>query len=105
LLNIARIDTIPRLGDAVSHTTFPKLVDEVDLNALEKAHLVNAIKSCIESIVARGKFPNSKAGSSSPIPALSPLILTANPSPPFHDSGYMRRVIERNFPQSETERK
>ena len=30
LLNFSRIDTVARLGDAVSHTTFPKLVDEVD---------------------------------------------------------------------------
>ena len=37
----------------------------------------------------------------SPIPALSPFILTSNPPPPFHDSGFMRRIIERNFPQSE----
>ena len=41
LLNISRIDTIARLGDILSHTTFPKLVDEVDLNGLEKVWLVN----------------------------------------------------------------
>ena len=56
LLNISRIDTIARLGDVVSHTTFPKLVDEVDLNGQDKTWLVNALKSCIESRIARSKF-------------------------------------------------
>ena len=35
LLNISRIDTIARL-DILSHTTFPKLVDEADLNGRER---------------------------------------------------------------------
>ena len=102
LLNISRIDTIARLGDILSHSTFPKLVDEVDLNGLDKVWLVNSIKSAIEGKVARSKFMSNRATSSTPIPALSPLILTSNPPPPFNDSGYMRRVIERNFPKSET---
>ena len=102
LLNISRIDTIARLGDTVSHSTFPKLVDEVDLNGERIAWLVNAIKSAIEGRIVRSKFPTNRATSSVDIPALSPLILTSNPPPPFHDSAYMRRVIERNFPQSET---
>lgn len=42
LLKMSRIDTIARLGDQISHTTFPKLVDEADLNGLEKVWLVNA---------------------------------------------------------------
>ena len=98
LLNISRIDTIARLGDTVSHSTFPKLVDEVDLNGERIAWLVNAIKSAIEGRIVRSKFPTNRATSSVDIPALSPLILTSNPPPPFHDSAYMRRVIERNFP-------
>ena len=102
LLNISRIDTIARLGDTVSHTTFPKLVDEVDLNGERISWLVNAIKSAIEDRIVRSKFPTNRATSSVDIPALSPLILTSNPPPPFYDSAYMRRIIERNFPQSET---
>ncbi len=102
LLNISRIDTIARLGDVVSHTTFPKLVDEVDLNDPRNGWLINALKSAIESRVVRSKFPNNKATSTVDIPALTPAILTSNAPPPFNDSAYMRRVIERNFPQSET---
>jgi hypothetical protein len=102
LLNINRIDTIARLGDILSHTTFPKLVDEVDLNSKEREWLVNALKSAIEGKVARSKFRNNRSSTSTPIPALSPLILTSNPPPPFHDSGYMRKVIDRNFARCES---
>ena len=85
----------------MSHTTFPKLVDEADLNGPEKAWLVNALKSCIESKTARSKFMSNRATASTAIPALSPFILTSNPPPPFYDSGFMRRVIDSNFPKSE----
>jgi hypothetical protein len=104
LLNMSRIDTIARLGDVVSHTTFPKLVDEVDLNGIDKAWLINAIKTAIESRIVRSKFMTNRSSISNAIPALSPLILTSNPPPPFYDSGYMRRVIDRNFPKSESYR-
>ena len=101
-MSLGSIDTIARLGDAVSHTTFPKLVDEADLNGPEKAWLVNHLKSAIESKVVRSKFLSNRSSGASAIPALSPLAFTSNPPPPFHDSGYMRRVIDRNFPISES---
>jgi hypothetical protein len=102
LLSISRIDTIARLGDILSHTTFPKLVDEADLNGREREWLVNAIKSAIEGKTARSKFKTNRSSTSTPIPALSPLILTSNPPPPSHDSGYMRKVIDRNFARCES---
>lgn len=102
ILNISRIDTIARLGDVVSHTTFPKLVDEADLNGIDKVWLINCLKSAIEGKVARSKFMSNRSSKSSPIPALSPLVFTSNSPPPLHDSGYMRRVIDRNFPRSES---
>lgn len=102
ILNISRIDTIARLGDVVSHTTFPKLVDEADLNGPDKVWLINALKIAIESKVVRSKFMTNRSSTSSPIPALSPLVFTSNAPPPFHDSGYRRRVIDRNFPRSES---
>ena len=71
------------------------------MNGPEKAWLVNALKSCIESRIARSKFLRNNAATSTGIPALSPLILTSNAPPPFYDSGFMRRVIDRNFPKSE----
>jgi hypothetical protein len=104
LLNLSRIDSPARLGDAVSHTTFPKLVDEVDLNSLDKGWLVEAMKSAIESRVVRSKFMSNRSSIASAIPALSSLVLTSNPPPPFVNTGYMRRVIDRNFPRSESHR-
>ena len=102
ILNIGRIDTIARLGDAISHTTFPKLVDEADLNGPDKVWLINALKSAIESKVVRSKYMTNRSIGASAIPALSPLAFTSNPPPPFYDSGYMRRVVDRNFPISES---
>ena len=61
ILNISRIDTIARLGDVVSHTTFPKLVDEADLNGPDKVWLINALKSAIEGKVARSKFMTNRS--------------------------------------------
>ena len=101
-MQFSRIDTPARLGDAVSHSTFPILIDEMDLSDPRNAWLVNLLKSIIESRLARTKFPHSKASNPIDIPALSCLILTSNSPPPFHESAYMRRVIARNFPQSET---
>ena|SRR2546423_11597465 len=43
-----------------------------------------------------------------PIPAILPIHIPlrdhilSNPSPPFHDSAYMRRVIDRAFQRSES---
>jgi len=101
-LQFARVDTPARLGEAVSRSTFPILIDEADLSDIKNGWLVNMLKSIIESAIARTKFPNGKASSPVDIPALSCLILTSNPPPPLHDSAYMRRVIARNHPQSES---
>jgi hypothetical protein len=101
-MQFSRIDTPARLGDAVSHSTFPILIDEMDLCDPRNAWLINLLKSIIESRLARTKFPHSKASNPIDIPSLSCLILTSNSPPPLHESAYMRRVITRNFPQSET---
>ena len=101
--NISNIDTIARLGEEIGKTTFPKLVDEVDLNDEKYRTLINQIKSAISSKILRSKFrPNGS--SATDIPALSPLILTSNPSPPIWDSAYMKRIIDRYFDKSETKK-
>ena len=101
-MQFSRIDTPARLGEAVSKSTFPILVDEVNLNDERNGWLINALKQVIESRIARSKFASSKASSPIDIPSLSCLILTSNSPPPFHDSALMRRILSRNFPQSET---
>jgi hypothetical protein len=74
----------------------------VNLSDEKNSWLINALKITIESRISRTKFATSKASSPTDIPSLSCLILTSNSAPPFHDSAYMRRVIARNHPQSET---
>jgi hypothetical protein len=101
--NISNIDTIARLGEEIGKTTFPKLVDEVDLNDDKYRTLINQIKSAISSKILRSKFrPNGS--SAVDIPALSPLILTSNPPPPLWDSAYMKRIVDRYFDKSETKK-
>ena len=52
---------LPDWGRAVSRSTFPILIDEVNLSDEKNAWLVNALKSIIESRIARSKFTSSKA--------------------------------------------
>jgi hypothetical protein len=101
--NISNIDTIARLGEEIDKTTFPKLVDEVDLNDDKYRTIINQIKSAITSKILRSKF-RPHGSSASDIPALSPLILTSNPPPPLWDSAYMKRIIDRYFDKSETKK-
>ena len=100
----------PRFGSKVKNTTFPLLVDEVDLNnpisasrdTKEKLSVINAIKTAVDNKIAREKFENSKDSDTIPIPALSPLILTSNFQPPTYNTAFMRRMIDRHFPESES---
>jgi hypothetical protein len=77
-MQFGRIDSQARLGDAVSRSTFPILVDEVNLNEEKTGWLVNSIKSIVESKIARTKFSHSKASSPNDIPSLSCLIFTSH---------------------------
>src|SRR5437867_7140070 len=102
LLVFSRFDTEARIGEALRHTTFPILVDEMNLSDPKMRWLVDILKSIVESLITRSKFPNSKAGGTIDIPALCLPILVGNPPPPSHDSAYMKRTIVRYFSQSET---
>lgn len=96
------IDSIARLGDLISTTTFPKMVNEVDLTSDQMRYIVEHMKTAIDSIILRDKFTNSKNRSTTSIPELCPLFLTSNSSPPYYNSGFMRRIIDRCFPNAET---
>lgn len=101
-LNLSRFDSIARVGEALGHTTFPILVDEMDLMNPKHHWLIEVLKSIVESQISRSKFPSSRASGTIDIPALCLPILTGNPPPPLNESAYMKRVIARYFPQSET---
>jgi hypothetical protein len=45
---------------------------------------------------------SNRASSATPIPALTPIIFTSNYPPPLNDSAFMKRILSRHFPQSET---
>ena len=65
-------------------------------------HIVEYMKTAIDSSIVRDKFTNSKNNSTTPIPGLSPLLLTSNFPMPVHNSAFMGRIIDRDFPRSET---
>jgi hypothetical protein len=101
-LNLSRFDTVARVGQALGHSTFPILVDEMNLNDPRMHWLIELLKSIVENQISRSKFPRSGASNTIDIPALCLPILTGNPPPPLDESAYMKRVIARYFPRSET---
>lgn len=99
----SNIDTIPRLGEAISKDTYPVLVNEVgslyETGKYRKyTSVLETIKHSVESTTVRGKFIDSKRYEE--LPALSPLILTSNYSPPS-EGGFGRRFISIHFPENE----
>jgi len=100
-LHFSRINSEARLGNAISKSTFPILVNEVDLTNEKNRWLVDALKSVVEDWIARTKYTANRT-STEDIPSLTCLIFTSNPPPPTHDSAYMRRSITRNFTQGES---
>ena len=92
----ANIDTSARLGYILSFSTFPTIINEPG-GALAKEDVVEALKSSIESVTARGKYHK---GSYIDIPALSPLIFTSNRYAP-RDEALIRRLRIHRFTYGE----
>ncbi len=90
------IDTVSRLGQVLSQSTFPVLINEPG-TALTKEEIIEMMKAAVESTVARGKFVR---GQYIEIPALAPLIFTSNRTPP-NDDALQRRLIIVKFTFSE----
>jgi hypothetical protein len=97
-INMAHIDTTPRFGDMISETTFPKLVNEVDFT--DNRTLINNVKSAVDQARFRKVLDRSRRAEY--VPALSPLFMTGNPPPPFHDGALMKRLACRYHSQNET---
>ena len=75
-LSGANVDTVARLGEVLRRGTFPVLINEAGA-LLENDSVYEMIKNAIESTIARGKV---MYGQYTLIPALAPLVLTANDS-------------------------
>jgi hypothetical protein len=91
ILSFTAADTKARLGEALSRSTYPIVINEVaQLNDENRNRdRVEMIKTAITDTIARKKFVN---GSYTDIPSFSPCILTSNSSPPS-DTGFRRRII------------
>ncbi len=93
------MNTSARLGQVLSQSTFPILINEVGgLNDEKYIDIVEMIKNATESKNARGKFTHKNRYNN--IPALSACILTGNFPPPF-DAAYNRKVLPIYFSQND----
>jgi hypothetical protein len=86
------VDSAYRLGQTISRSTYPVLVDEVGALGEDRFYfLVEMIKyALLHRVVRSGKFSENKRHSD--ILALSDIIFTSNPPPP-KDPAYRRRFI------------
>jgi hypothetical protein len=90
-LSFKSINTEARLGQIISQTTLPIVINEVgDLSNPNYSHMVEMIKNAIENETARSTF--NRIGKFVSILALSAVILTGNPAPP-KDGGYRRKSL------------
>lgn len=86
------VDTIPRMGYAIMHGTFPMLINEVDLTDPRKRDLVEAIKNAVYDETFRSKVEGSRLDHYRTYPALSAFYLTGNQFPP-DDTAFQRRIF------------
>ena len=97
-IGLGSVDNIRRLGEAISRSTFPVLIDEVKLNPKIQAELIEAIKHSVQGETARTRLTLT----SKPIhiPALSPCIMTSNHSLPA-DPALRRRFVNFHYPKED----
>ena len=97
-IGLGSVDNIRRLGEAISRTTFPVLIDEVKLNPKTQSELIEAIKHYVQGETARTRLTLT----SKPIhiPALSPCIMTSNHSLPA-DPALRRRFLNFHYPKED----
>jgi hypothetical protein len=96
VLNMKYIDTLARFGDTISDTTFPKIINEVDLT--DRYDIVNNIVTAVDAVRFRKVLDRNRIVEH--YPGLTPLFLTGNP-PPSTKPEYLKRVRTRNFPARE----
>ena len=97
-VGLGSVDNIRRFGEAISHSTFPVLIDEVKLNPKTQAELIEAIKHSVQGETARTRL--TLTSKPIPIPALSPCIMTSNHSLPA-DSALRRRFLNFHYPKED----
>jgi hypothetical protein len=99
ILPFTAVDTKARLGEVLSKSTYPIIINEVgQLNDDRYREMVEMFKTAITDTIARKKFVNKTVYTD--IPSFSPCILTGNPIPPY-DTGYRRRMISIIFTEKD----
>src|SRR5207249_2896926 len=89
-LNMKHIDSIARFGDTISDTTFPKIINEVDLT--ERDDIVNNIITAVDAVKFRKTLDRNR--NIEYVPGLTPLFLTGNPKAPIKPE-YVKRLRTR----------
>jgi hypothetical protein len=92
ILSFTAVDTKARLGEALSKSTYPIVINEVaQLNDENRNRdIVEMIKTAVTDTNARKKFVHKTIYTD--IPSFSSCILTSNSIPPS-DTGFRRRTI------------
>ena len=96
ILNMNHIDTVARFGDTIHGTTFPKIIDELDLT--ERPDIVKNIVTAVDVVRFRKTLDKNRITEYSI--GMTPLLLTGN-EPPSTKPEYLKRVRTRNFPERE----
>ncbi|HSF51546.1 MAG TPA: hypothetical protein VLA74_12355 [Nitrososphaeraceae archaeon] len=92
ILPFTSVDTKAKLGEALSKSIYPIVINEVaQLNdEYRNKEMIEMIKTSITDLISRKKFVNKTIYTE--IPSFSPCILTGNSAPPS-DTGFRRRII------------
>ena len=88
-LSTGQIDSVARMGNAISKMTYPVVFDEGDLIFNEKEDVVSLFKSSIYGLIARAVLDSNR--NETKIPALSSIIFTSNKAAP-KDASLGRRM-------------
>ncbi len=96
ILNINHIDNTVRFGETVHGTTFPKLLDEV--NIIDRQDIVKNIVTAVDVVKFRKILDKNRI--TEYITSMAPLFLTSNDPTPTNPE-YLKRVKTRNFPDKE----
>ena len=97
-LSLASTNYVARLGKAISHDTFPILIDEVKLDPKIHSDLIEATKHAVQGQIARTRL--TKESEEIHISALSACILTSNHQLPA-DPALCRRFLNYYYPKDD----
>ena len=95
------VDTVAKLGEALSKSTFPLVINESGALSDDSKYyknLIEMIKTAIEGPIARSKFVHKTIYTA--IPSFCACIFTSNSAPPS-DIGFRRRIIAISFTQKD----